>query len=247
VQGSYSFQVSNPTPALFPNISFSVVGAPTSWFGSIPPGTSLSPYSSKTFTLLVNASASAGQVSSRPVTVQVRTNGFVAGSFNTTLTNTPALHKIDYSYVVVPVVTSGDVVNEFQVTMTVTNRGNVAEKYITPGIPDNSAVNYSATPKYLDLAPGETGSFSISFWPSSGESPSQNLPVTITSQSGSASSQTIVLPAMTALAVLGSRQLPSWFYVAAAVIILAIAMLLISRYKEPARMEPMERYEESED
>ena len=145
-------------------------------------------------------------------------------------------HALDYTYVVNPVVVNVNEVSSLQVTMTVVNKGNVAEKNINAQVPADSGVAYSSSPESLNLTPGESGVMQLMFWPSSDSSQSQSLQVRIASEGGIGSSKLITVPAMTGLAVLGKSNLPWWFYGILGTVFLVLAMLLISRHNEPRRM-----------
>ncbi len=236
VAKTYALRISNPGPAMFPNLTIVLDGVPSTWYFVDGPKSALEPYSTRTYYVDFLARRDQYQPSYRYVTVLFKSNGALVGKANTTLELSEPRHDLDYSYVVNPVVVNANEVASLQVTLTVVNRGNVAEKNITAQVPVDSGVAYSSSPESLDLSPGESGVISLMFWPSSDSSQSQSLPVRIASDGGVGASKVITVPAMTGLAVLGKPNFPWWFYGILGTVFLVLAMLLIARHNEPGRM-----------
>lgn len=236
VAKTFLVRVSNPSAATFENLSVRLEGAPSSWYSPrfVEPYASLLPYSARTFTINVTVPANEKE-SYRQVQVAVLSGGYIAGRANSSVEVAPQSRKLEYAYSVKPTITDGEQISTLEVVMNVVNKGNVDEKGITPEISQTAKLNYSFEPARLDLAPGQSGVFRITFWPSEGTSPNQNVPVRVSSSAGSSVSSDISLPAMTGFALLG-RSMPAWVTGLAAAILAVIAMVLLASYREPRRM-----------
>ena len=235
VSQSFDMRVTNPTAALFDDLSLRLDGVPEQWYSFSCKGASLPAYSSKIYRVTVSAPAALSSSSYLYANFVLLSGGQAAGAANSTLEVLPAARQLDYSYIVTPVVTDGTKVSVLQVKISVENKGNVAEYGIAPEVPYQEGLNYSVSPAKMDLRPGETGIFDVLFWPSGQSSESASVPISFSSRAGSTATKSISIPSMTGLALLG-RGLPWWAYALSATILLVIAMIIIARYKEPGRM-----------
>ncbi len=230
----YQLRVTNPTSSAYYNLSLYLEGVPYNWYSFSGEKSTIAPYSTKEYELVMNGRTYEAQPSYREARAMLISNGYTIGSANYSLEVMPQNHTLQFTYTVEPTVQSGEVISAIEVRMNVLNRGNTAENYITPAIPQGTGLNYSFTPAYLNLTPGETGVFSITFWPSTDQVGGQNVPIKITS-SGTESTKNVVLPSMTGLAVLG-RPLPFWMNATLLVLAVVAVMLILARYNEPAGM-----------
>jgi len=230
----YQVRVTNPTSSAYYNLSLYLEGVPYNWYTFSGEKSTIAPYSTKEYELTMNGRTYADQSSYREARAMVISNGYTVGSANYSLEVMPQDHELEFSYTVEPTVQSGEVISAIEVRMNALNSGNMAENFVTPAIPQDTGLNYSFTPAYLNLTPGETGTFSITFWPSSDKVSGQNVPIKITS-SGTESTKNVVIPSMTGLAVLG-RPLPFWMNATLLVLAVVAVMLILARYNEPAGM-----------
>jgi len=230
----YQVHVTNPTSSAYYNLSLYLEGVPYNWYTFSGEKATIAPYSTKDYELTMNGRTYSDQSSYREARAMVISNGYTIGSTNYSLEVMPQDHELEFSYTVEPTVQSGEVISAIEVRMNVLNSGNMAENFVTPAIPQDTGLNYSFTPAYLNLTPGETGTFSITFWPSSDRVSGQNVPIKITS-SGTEATKNVVIPSMTGLAVLG-RPLPFWMNATLLVLAVVAVMLILARYNEPAGM-----------
>ncbi|MFA6330228.1 MAG: hypothetical protein WCX64_06130, partial [Candidatus Micrarchaeia archaeon] len=193
---TYHLRVTNPTSAAYYNLSLYLEGVPYNWYSFSGEKSTIAPYSTKDYDLLMNGRTYDGQPSYREARAMIISNGYTIGSANYSLEVMPQNHTLQFTYTVEPTVQSGEVISAIEVRMNALNAGNMAEDFITPAIPQGTGLNYSFTPAYLNLTPGETGVFSITFWPSTDQVGGQNIPIKITS-SGTESTKDVVIPSMT--------------------------------------------------
>jgi|GEM_PF-2501639 len=234
VPAKYTLRVTNPTSAAYYNLSLYLEGVPYNWYAFSGEKATIAPYSTKDYELTMNGRTYADQSSYRQARAMIISNGYTIGSANYSLEVMPQDHSLDFSYTVEPTVQTGEVISVIEVSMNVLNSGNTVENFVTPAIPQDTGLNYSFTPTYLNLTPGETGVFSITFWPSTEQVRGQSVPIKITS-SGTESTKNVVIPSMTGLAVL-ARPLPFWMNATLLVLAVVAVMLILARYNEPAGM-----------
>ena len=230
----YSLRIINPTAAAYYNLSLYLEGVPYNWYSFSGEKATLSPYTTRDYELTMNGRTYQSQSSYREARAMIVSNGYTIGSANYSIEVVPQNHSLDFSYTVEPTVTNGEAISAIEVRMNVLNRGNMMETYITPAIPQDTSLNYSVTPAYLNLTPGESGVFSITFWPSTDQVKAQDVPIKIVS-SGIESTKDVVIPAMTGLAVL-ARPLPLWVDAALLILGVVAVMLILARYNEPQGM-----------
>lgn len=228
----YQLRITNPTAAAYYNLSLYLEGVPYNWYSFSGEKSTIAPYSTKDYELTMNGRTYQDQSSYREARAMIISNGYTIGSANYSLEVMPQNHSLGFSYTVEPTVTNGEAISALEVRMNVLNSGNMLETYITPAIPQGTGLNYSFTPAYLNLTPGESGVFSITFWPSTDQVGGQNVPIRIVS-TGTDSTKNVVLPGMTGLAVLG-RPLPFWMNATLLVLAVVAVMLILARYNEPA-------------
>jgi hypothetical protein len=234
VPAKYVLRISNPTAAAYYNLSLYLEGVPYNWYSFSGEKGTIAPNTARDYELVMNGRTYQNVPSYREARAMVVSNGYTIGSANYSLEVVPQKRSLEFAYTVEPSVQSGEVISAIDVRMNVLNSGNMFESYITPAIPADTGLNYSFAPAYLNLTPGETGVFSITFWPSSDRAQAQNVPIRITS-TGTDSTKNIVVPAMTGLAVLG-RPLPLWMDAALLVLAVVAVMVILARYNEPAGM-----------
>ena len=235
INSTFDISVTNPSAAIYDALSLGIDGIPSSWIVFYGNNATLMPFTTKTYAVYVYPYSIEGLPTYKDSSVTILSGNNAAGQANTTLTLSKQVHQLDYSYTIAPTIVSDNQVSAMDVTMVVVNHGNVPEYYVTPAVTKGADLNFSATPASINLEPGETGEFHLTFWPSGERSETQNVPVTFNSKAGSAATKVIALPSMTGLAFLG-RELPWWVVAIAGTILVAIAMILISNYKEPNRM-----------
>ncbi|MFA5246458.1 MAG: hypothetical protein WC408_01035 [Candidatus Micrarchaeia archaeon] len=230
----YEVRITNPTESTFYNLTLNLEGVTYSWYTFTGDKTTLGQFTTKTYMLSFTGRTYQEQSSIRRVLARIMSNGITIGSANTTIEVQTQNRSLDFTYTVQPTVESNNVISALEVRMNVINRGNIVENFVTPAIAEGTGLNYSTIPAYINLSPGESGMFTITFWPSTDKVASKAIPISI-GTGNAETSKTVNLPAMTGLAVL-AQPVPAWMTAILFGVALVAVMLILSRINEPQGM-----------